>query len=71
MLRISLVISILLGLSCEPSAPGTCCKVCSSQSQACGDSCISNDKQCNAGFGCACNRREFDGDDSSGSGSEG
>jgi hypothetical protein len=30
-----------------------CCKVCSN-SQACGDSCISWDKMCHKGAGCAC-----------------
>jgi hypothetical protein len=30
-----------------------CCKVCS-KGKACGDSCISRDKQCHKGVGCAC-----------------
>jgi hypothetical protein len=37
------------------SAPRqVCCKVCS-KGKACGDSCISKDKTCNKGPGCACN----------------
>lgn len=31
----------------------SCCKVCS-KGKACGDSCISRDKQCRKGLGCAC-----------------
>lgn len=31
-----------------------CCKVCKS-GKACGDSCISRDKSCKKGKGCACN----------------
>ena len=30
-----------------------CCKVCR-KGKACGDSCISADKQCHKGAGCAC-----------------
>lgn len=30
-----------------------CCKVCR-QGKACGDTCISRDKQCHVGPGCAC-----------------
>jgi hypothetical protein len=30
-----------------------CCKVCKA-GKACGDSCISRDKQCHKGKGCAC-----------------
>lgn len=30
-----------------------CCKVCS-KGKACGDSCISRDKECHKGKGCAC-----------------
>lgn len=33
-----------------------CCKVCGSNSKACGDSCISESFNCNVGEGCACNR---------------
>lgn len=37
-----------------PSAPSTfCCKVCKA-GKACGDSCISRDKTCHKGDGCAC-----------------
>lgn len=32
-----------------------CCKVCS-KGKACGDSCISRDKECHKPPGCACNR---------------
>lgn len=31
----------------------SCCKVCS-KGKACGDSCISRDKECHKGKGCAC-----------------
>lgn len=31
----------------------SCCKVCS-KGKACGDSCISRDRQCTKGGGCAC-----------------
>lgn len=31
----------------------SCCKMCS-KGKACGDSCISRDKQCRKGVGCAC-----------------
>lgn len=37
-----------------PSTGGGCCKTCSA-GKACGDSCISKDKNCNKGPGCACN----------------
>ena len=37
-----------------PAPSGGCCKVCRA-SKACGDSCISKDKSCNKGPGCACN----------------
>lgn len=33
-----------------------CCKVCGSNSKACGDSCISESFNCNVGVGCACDR---------------
>ena len=42
-----------------PAAPeavlldARCCKICS-KGQACGDSCISRDRQCGKGPGCAC-----------------
>ena len=35
-------------------AKGGCCKTCSA-GKACGDSCISRDKACKKGRGCACN----------------
>ena len=37
--------------------PSRCCKICST-GKACGDSCISRDKTCHKGRGCACNRSE-------------
>ena len=42
-------------LTCRPRAE--CCKVCQ-KGQACGDSCISRDKQCHKGRGCACDADE-------------
>ena len=33
---------------------GVCCKICTT-GKACGDSCISRDKTCQVGAGCACN----------------
>lgn len=38
----------------QAPAPAACCKVCGSTSKACGDSCISNNKTCHKGPGCAC-----------------
>lgn len=35
------------------SPTSACCKVCK-KGKACGDSCISQDKQCHKGPGCAC-----------------
>ncbi|HZG09407.1 MAG TPA: hypothetical protein VEZ70_10560 [Allosphingosinicella sp.] len=35
-------------------AQSRCCKMCSA-GKACGDSCISRDKTCHKGKGCACN----------------
>lgn len=35
--------------------PRICCKYCGPNSKACGDSCISKDKNCKKGVGCACN----------------
>lgn len=32
-----------------------CCKMCS-KGKACGDTCISRDKNCHVGSGCACDR---------------
>lgn len=34
---------------------GLCCATCSASSQACGDTCISLDKECHTPPGCACN----------------
>lgn len=39
--------------SLSPEAARGCCKVCEN-SRACGDSCISYDKQCHQPPGCAC-----------------
>ncbi|RKI09809.1 hypothetical protein D7Y15_23205 [Corallococcus sp. AB030] len=36
------------------SGVGGCCKYCGSDSKPCGDSCISLDKTCHKGPGCAC-----------------
>ena len=46
------------GISCSAPAWGAsgiagCCKICS-KGKACGDSCISRDKECHKGKGCAC-----------------
>lgn len=35
------------------TAPAYCCKVCTT-GKACGDTCISRDKVCRVGPGCAC-----------------
>jgi hypothetical protein len=35
------------------AAAGGCCKVCKA-GKACGDSCISAEKECHKGAGCAC-----------------
>jgi len=35
------------------SSPGACCKICK-KGKACGNTCISRDKQCHVGRGCAC-----------------
>ena len=42
--------------ACVPKSQ--CCKVCD-KGKACGDSCISRDKQCHKGRGCACNVSEL------------
>lgn len=39
---------------CGDDVTGPCCKVCTT-GKACGDSCISRDKTCQVGSGCACN----------------
>ena len=41
-----------LGLA-SPAASGYCCKVCS-VGKACGNTCISREKTCHVGQGCAC-----------------
>lgn len=43
-------------LQCRPES--SCCKICS-KGKACGDSCISHQKACHAGRGCACNASEL------------
>jgi len=43
-------------LSCVPRAE--CCKVCS-KGKACGNSCISQSKNCHKGRGCACDAEEI------------
>lgn len=35
------------------AAAGGCCKICKA-GKACGDSCISAEKECHKGAGCAC-----------------
>lgn len=42
-------------MACTPEA--TCCKVCT-KGQACGDTCISREKRCHKGRGCACDAAE-------------
>lgn len=44
-----------LGMQCTPE--GMCCKVCS-KGRACGDTCISAQKSCHKGRGCACDAAE-------------
>jgi hypothetical protein len=39
-------------------APRECCKVCK-KGKACGDSCISRDKDCHKPPGCACNESDL------------
>ena len=52
------------GLALEPTpqavelAPRECCKICK-KGKACGDSCISRDKDCNKPPGCACNESDL------------
>lgn len=45
----------LMGAELMPATPldAACCKRCS-KGKACGDSCISRDKRCTKGVGCAC-----------------
>ncbi len=43
-------------LSCI--APDECCKICST-GKACGNSCISENKNCHKGRGCACDVEEI------------
>jgi hypothetical protein len=42
-----------LGLSQSTSHAAACCKICT-VGKACGDTCISRDKECHIGPGCAC-----------------
>jgi hypothetical protein len=65
-----LAVVALLGFAAAPSlaldtapqmlelAPRECCKVCH-KGKACGDSCISRDKDCNRPRGCACNESDL------------
>ncbi len=46
-----LICTFLSMVSCGEEE--TCCKTCST-GKACGDSCISTDKSCDVGPGCAC-----------------
>jgi hypothetical protein len=43
-------------LAVSPATAAACCKICT-KGCACGDSCISCDKVCHKGPGCACNGR--------------
>lgn len=43
------------GRACVPRAE--CCRVCR-QGKACGNSCISEQRQCHKGRGCACDEEE-------------
>lgn len=36
-----------------------CCMICSAESQACGDACISADVNCNTDPGCACEEADL------------
>jgi hypothetical protein len=55
-----LIVTIPLSLAvgapsgCGSNTSGVCCKTCTT-GKACGDSCISRDKTCQVGAGCACN----------------
>lgn len=50
----ALSLATMLPASEQACAAGGCCKMCRS-SKACGDSCISKNKTCTKGKGCACN----------------
>ena len=50
-LLLPLVILLLAG-----NAQAACCKVCTSKSKACGNSCISKSFNCSKPKGCACNQ---------------
>lgn len=68
MIRLLLIFSFLslsMTSSCsydeDNSSGGNCCRQCSSNSKPCGDACISLQKTCNKGPGCACYRQlEFE-----------
>lgn len=57
---VKLLVALTLGLGIGAvQAPSDlvdpkCCKICR-KGKACGDSCISKDKTCHKGKGCACN----------------
>lgn len=53
-LRPTSIPTIFLPPTPTNAPPRACCKICS-KGKACGDSCISKDKNCNVGPGCACN----------------
>ena len=53
-LIIPLSLAVGTPTSCGPNTSGVCCKTCTT-GKACGDSCISRDKTCRVGSGCACN----------------
>ena len=45
--------------TCEGTAGGKCCKICTN-GKACGDSCIASNQTCNRTGGCACNGLEVE-----------
>ncbi|MCB1194478.1 MAG: hypothetical protein KDK90_28860 [Leptospiraceae bacterium] len=56
----ALIIAILLSSGGTSNDSGSsCCKYCGSDSQACGDSCVSNSYNCIQNIGCACSIRNI------------
>ena len=65
MMKLPIILAAAAVLALGPSAlspcaspayaaeTGACCKTCK-KGKACGDSCISRDKECHVGRGCAC-----------------
>lgn len=59
MRRVAVLFCLALGvMSCgdeRSPGPSSCCKMCDPEvSKPCGDSCISLEKNCQVGAGCAC-----------------